>query len=241
MPHKHGQLHDGSTVVERVKQTTFFVTHIATNLITEVRQLAKSINLSCHITSTPRLVLLQSSNLSRIFTTTHTLLKQSSIRNNPTTQLHTSDTGLPYNLALFVFVLTILSRNHAEWAHSSPHCAVATCSLYSSWTFSHLENTHNCLSLFGWFRLAVCPCSLRLWFARSAVCWCVLYMPSASLSLSLSLSVYLFIIRLPLSVESRFGVRAYSPGELFSRVETSAWCSTLKIHLPIIIPCPALL
>ena len=39
-----------------------------------------------------------------------------------------------------------------------------------------------------------------------------------NLCFSLCLSIYLFIIRLPLSVESRFGVRAYSPGETVSAV-----------------------
>ena len=100
--HSDHDLHRGLLHVTHVKQTTFFVTHIAASLIMELHQPATSINLSCHITSTPRLVLLQPSNLSRIFTTTHTLLKQSSIRNNPMTQLHTSDSQASLTTSLFL-------------------------------------------------------------------------------------------------------------------------------------------
>ena len=219
--------HNSYLHVTHVKQTPFFVTHKAASLIMELHQPATSINLSCHITSTPRLVLLQPSNLSRIFTTTHTLLKHN----------HPLETTPWPNFTLPTHRPPLQPRSFCLCADNT-NCTVATCSGNSYSALPHLENIHNCLSLSGWFCLAVCPSSFRLWFARSAVCWFVLYMTSASLSVCLS--VYLFIIRLPLSVESRFGVCAYSPGKLFSRVETTAWCSTLKIHLPII-PCPALL
>lgn len=218
--------------VTHVKQTTFFVTHIAASLIMELHQPATSINLSCHITSTPRLVLLQPSNLSRIFTTTHTLLKQSSIRNNPTTQLHTSDSPRSFCLC-------------ADNTISQPRRMSTQLTTLRGGNLQPLfvlniitPGEYTQLSLVLWVILS---CSLSVFFSSLVRTICsVLVCLIHDLCFSLCLSIYLFIIRLPLSVESRFGVRAYSPGELFSRVETTAWCGTLKIHLPTI-PCPALL
>ena len=189
MPHKHGQLHDGSTVLERVKQTTFFVTHIATSLIMEVHQLATSINLSCHITSTPRLVLLQPSNLSRIFTTTHTLLKQSSIRNNPMTQLHTSDSQASLTTSLFLSLCWQYYLATTQNEHTAHHTARWQLAAFTRAEHYHTWRIYTTVSRsLGDFVLQ----SVRLLFVSgSHDLQCVGL--SYTWPLLLSLSVYLFV------------------------------------------------
>lgn len=171
--------------VTHVKQTTFFVTHIAASLIMELHQPATSINLSCHITSTPRLVLLQPSNLSRIFTTSPTLLKQSSIRNNPTTQLHTSDSPRSFCLC-------------ADNTISQPRRMSTQLTTLRGGNLQPLlvlniitPGEYTQLSLVLWVILS---CSLSVFFSSLVRTICsVLVCLIHDLCFSLCLSIYLFI------------------------------------------------